>query len=255
MKKLFIIIFLNFIIFNNVFAESYYFKGCQLNQNTVGDYLIDLDNNIIILNMKVENGTSQEIIDEIELVEDDKVISKKIKSGKSEDAYFIYYLDSNNNSVMKQNYKKESGIGLIRPDGPPQQRLCTDVKADWSQKKEEAKLKSEKENEEKIKLKKEKEIEEIKKKKEERLKEAKKQKNQHTISIVDDKWIPLSKSKPEMAEHLKNYFNDEALEFCKLTKNFEILEQKIEIVEIDETPAWGLESVIKFGINGKIVCK
>ena len=40
---------------------------------------------------------------------------------------------------MKQNYKKEIGIDLIRPDGPPEQRYCLNVKADWSQKKKEAK--------------------------------------------------------------------------------------------------------------------
>ena len=255
MKKLFIIIFFNFMISNAVLAESYYFKECQLNQNTIGDYTIDLDKKVITLNLKVEDGTSQEVIDEIEMIEDDKIISKKIKSRKSGDSYFIYYLDSNTNSVMKQNYKKEIGIDLIRPDGPPEQRYCLNVKADWSQKKKEAKLKSEKENEERIKLKEKREIEEIKKKKKKKLKEAEKIKNQHIISIVDDKWIKISKAKPEMAEHLKIYFNDKALEFCKLTKSFKILEQKIEIVEIDETPAWGLESVIKFGINGTVVCK
>ena len=67
------------MISNAVLAESYYFKECQLNQNTIGDYTIDLDKKVITLNLKVEDGTSQEVIDEIEMIEDDKIISKKLK--------------------------------------------------------------------------------------------------------------------------------------------------------------------------------
>ena len=53
MKKLFIIIFFNFMISNAVLAESYYFKNCKLNEVISADYLIDLDNKIINLREKV----------------------------------------------------------------------------------------------------------------------------------------------------------------------------------------------------------
>ena len=36
--------------------------------------------------------------------------------------------------------------------------------------------------------------------------------------------------------------------------NFSVLKRKVEIIEIDETPAIGLEPVIKIGINGIVEC-
>ena len=42
------------------FAESYYFKECQLSENAYGDYLIDFEKNEIKANLKTTGGTSKE---------------------------------------------------------------------------------------------------------------------------------------------------------------------------------------------------
>jgi len=96
------------------------------------DYLIDLDENIIKIKLETSEGTFQELSDPIELVEEEKITSKKIKSGKGENYYFVYYLDAKSKSVVKQNYKKESGLNLIRPDGPKKISYCEKIKAGWS---------------------------------------------------------------------------------------------------------------------------
>jgi len=253
MKKI-LIVFFSLLFCNLGHTESYYFKDCDLNPNATGNYLIDLENNVIIVILKAKDGASQQLIDEIELVEKDKIISKKIKSGKSADSYFIYYLDAISNSVVKQNYKKESGIGLIRPDGPQRESFCADVKADWNKNKEDAKLKKEKEKEEKEKLEKQKQKERLEKKKKENEKKIAEEKNKHRISIRDKKWISLSKADPALVEHLKDDFNIKANEICSSGKSFKILSQKIEVVEIDEYPAFGLEPKVQFAINGIIKC-
>ena len=107
MKKVLIILFLNTILCSTSFAESYYFNKCQLTNILYADYLIDLDKNIIKVKLEAADGTFQEFSDPIELVEKEKIISKKIKSGKSEDNYFVYYLDAKTKSVIKQNYKEK----------------------------------------------------------------------------------------------------------------------------------------------------
>ena len=44
-------------------------------------------------------------------------------------------------------------------------------------------------------------------------------------------------------------------ELCSSKGNYNILEKKIEVLEIDETPAYGLETKLKIGINGVVECK
>ena len=56
-------------------------------------------------------------------------------------------------------------------------------------------------------------------------------------------------------EQLENNFSSKAFELCSSTVNFEILEKRMEILEIDETPAFGLETKVRMGINGVIECK
>ena len=79
------------------------------------------------------------------------------------------------------------------------------------------------------------------------------------ISINGEKWIPISKwndaSGLELQEQLKNDFDKKAAELCSLTGNFDILEKKIEVIDQDDTPAFGLETVVKLGIVGVIKCK
>ena len=36
--------------------------------------------------------------------------------------------------------------------------------------------------------------------------------------------------------------------------NYKVLDKKLEVLEIDDTPAYGLETVLKIGINGVIEC-
>ena len=132
MKKLLIIFFLNIVLCGSSFAESYYFNRCQLTDILYADYLIDLEKNIIKVKLEAADGTVQEYSDPIELVEKDKVISKKIKSSKSEDYYFVYYLDAKSKSVIKQNYKEEKILNLVRPIGPKKISNCGEVKANWN---------------------------------------------------------------------------------------------------------------------------
>ena len=40
-----------------------------------------------------------------------------------------------------------------------------------------------------------------------------------------------------------------------MIENFNILEKRIDVLEIDETPAFGLEPKIKMGVNGVVECK
>tara|TARA_Y100000590_G_scaffold102429_1_gene116378 strand:- start:9351 stop:10616 length:1266 start_codon:yes stop_codon:yes gene_type:complete len=132
MRKVLIIFFVNILFFNTSFAEKYYFKRCQLTDILFADYYLDLKNNIINVKLEAIDGTVQEFSDPIKLIEKDKIISKKIESGKSKDAFFVYYLDVKTKAVIKQNYKKEKGIGLIRPDGPKRISYCKDIKANWN---------------------------------------------------------------------------------------------------------------------------
>jgi len=133
MKKILIALLFNFLFCSTLIAETYYFKGCKLTEVLHASYFIDFNKNSIKVVLEAVDGTFQEFSDPIEFVEKDKVVSKKIQSGKSKDSFFIYYLDSNSRSVIKQNYKKGKGeLGIIRPEGSKQQSYCIDVKADWN---------------------------------------------------------------------------------------------------------------------------
>ena len=55
-------------------------------------------------------------------------------------------------------------------------------------------------------------------------------------------------------DKLKADFDIKARELCS-PKSFNILEKNIEVLEIDETPAYGLETKLKIGINGAVECK
>ena len=135
MKKIIISLFLNLVMCSVLFAESYYFNRCKLSDILSANYSIDLSEKMINIKLEAADGSVQKFSDPIGLIEKDRITSKKIKSRKSEDAFFVYYLDSKSKSVIKQNYKKEVGIGLIRPYGPPKNTYCEIVKADWNMEK------------------------------------------------------------------------------------------------------------------------
>ena len=56
-------------------------------------------------------------------------------------------------------------------------------------------------------------------------------------------------------DKLKVDFETKASELCVSKGNYNVLEKNIEVLEIDETPAYGLETKVKIGINGVIECK
>ena len=86
-------------------------------------------------------------------------------------------------------------------------------------------------------------------------------KDTHNISIVAKKWVRISqyetnsKKGKKIMDKLKTDFETKALEICAPKGNYNILEKKIEVLEIDETPAYGLETKLKLAINGTIECK
>jgi len=85
-------------------------------------------------------------------------------------------------------------------------------------------------------------------------------KNRRSITIEAKKWVKLSEYESDsgkgkkIMDQLENNFNAKASELCSSTGNFNILEKRMEILEIDETPAFGIEPKIKIGINGVVEC-
>ena len=85
--------------------------------------------------------------------------------------------------------------------------------------------------------------------------------NTENILILGKKWIKISEFEASVGKAkktidiLESEFEKKAYEFCLETKKFKILKKKIEIIEYDETPAIGLEPVVKLGIDGTIECK
>ena len=55
-------------------------------------------------------------------------------------------------------------------------------------------------------------------------------------------------------DQLKVDFEVKAKELCS-PKTYSTLDKKIEILDIDETPAYGLETKVQIGINGVVECK
>ncbi len=84
-------------------------------------------------------------------------------------------------------------------------------------------------------------------------KDSKEDKNMKDILIVGKKWIKLSKYQTGAAEKLKDKFLIEASVLCP--NGYNTLEQNMIIVEMDETPAFGTETVVKAAIESVIECK
>jgi len=85
-------------------------------------------------------------------------------------------------------------------------------------------------------------------------------KNRRSITIEAKKWVKLSEYESDsgkgkkIMDQLENNFSAKASELCSSTGNFNILEKRMETLEIDETPAFGIEPKIKIGINGIVEC-
>ena len=91
MKKTLTILLFGLLFNNTAFAESYYFKNCQLSNAVSGNYTINFDKNVIEVNLHAVDGTVQNFSDKIKSVEENKIISEKIKSGKGENVYYQYF--------------------------------------------------------------------------------------------------------------------------------------------------------------------
>ena len=392
------------------FAESYYFNKCKLSEKLSGNYLIDLDNNVIKVKFVSKDGSIQELEDKIKLVTEDQIVSEIIQNEKNKKYYLQYYLDADSKSVIRQRYKKEHKDAFMLPEGPKKQGYCAKVKADWNEsknKKKETGINKTRELTVQIessvpncqgnnikqwtncqgthtaedghkyigkfkdgkilkgtalysgeakyvgefkdnkphgqgtfeysdgtiyygewkdgrghgagiktwkngrkyagKFKNDKphgrgtftypdgskyvgEYEDGKRHGNGTLTysngktyigefvagyehgegtcfnvdgssiECKMDigstgKNTHNISVNGNKWIKLSDYNSDSAEQLKNDFDRRASELCSVTGNFDILEKKVEVIEMDETPTFGIETVIKIGVNGVVECK
>ena len=85
-------------------------------------------------------------------------------------------------------------------------------------------------------------------------------KDVRNVSIVARKWIRISqyeansKKGKKIMDQLKAAFEIKAKELC-LPKTYSTLDKKMEVLEVDETPAYGLETKVKVGINGVVECK
>ena len=125
-----------FLFSNEAAAESYFFKGCKLSNAVLGDYIINLKKNVIEVNLKSIDGKVQNFSDKIKTVEQDKIISEKIKSAKGDKIYYQYFLDSKSNTVIKLQYKKQSGLDMdLFRITEKRESQCSNVKADWDVKK------------------------------------------------------------------------------------------------------------------------
>ena len=80
------------------------------------------------------------------------------------------------------------------------------------------------------------------------------------ISIVAKKWVRISqyetntKKAKKVMDKLKADFENKAAELCASKGNYNVLEKRIEVLEINETPAYGLETKFKIGITGVVEC-
>ena len=145
MKKTLIILLLGLLFCNTSFAELYFFNECKISNAVTGNYTINIEKSVIEVTLKTVDGKIQNFTDKIKLIEKNKIISEKIKSGKGEELYYQYFLNSKTKSVIKLQYKKESGIDMdIFKLDEKRVSYCTDVKADWNKQKiEEAKISKE----------------------------------------------------------------------------------------------------------------
>ena len=123
MKKILFAIFLSSVFCNTGFAESYYFKNCKLNENIFGDYFIDFNKNVIKVNLKTKDGTTQELTDKIKLITEDQIVSDIIQNKTDEKYYLQYQLDANSKSIIRQRYIKKSKDAFIMPFGPKKKIL------------------------------------------------------------------------------------------------------------------------------------
>ena len=133
MKKYLVAVVLVFLLCEKIEASSYHFKGCKLSNAVTGDYIIDFEKKLIEVTLKAIDGTVQNFSDQIKIIEENKIISEKIKSSKGENIYYQYFLDSKSNTVIKLQYTKQADNDLnIFKLNQKRESFCEDVKSGWN---------------------------------------------------------------------------------------------------------------------------
>ena len=86
--------------------------------------------------MKTADGATQNFSDKIKTVEKNKIVSEKIKSQKSEELYYQYFLNSETETVTKLEYIKQGAedMELYKLNSKRRTR-CLNVKGDWDKQK------------------------------------------------------------------------------------------------------------------------
>ena len=65
MKKILILPLLVLLFCSTSFAESYYFKKCKISNAVTGNYIINIEKNVIEVELKAIDGYVQNFIDKI----------------------------------------------------------------------------------------------------------------------------------------------------------------------------------------------
>ena len=141
MKKILFII-ISLCICSSSFANEFSFRDCKISNVVIGNYVINVEKNVIEVELKGQDGTVQNFSDKIKTIETNKIVSEKIKSAKGENFYYQYFLNSESKSVIKLEYIKQSGIDMdIYKLNAKRISYCIDVSAGWDKKKiDEAKI-------------------------------------------------------------------------------------------------------------------
>ena len=147
MRKIFTLLFFSLFFCETGFAESYYFKECKISNAVTGNYIINLEKNKLEVELKTIDGDVQYFSDKIKLIEKKKIVSEKIKSAKGKDIFYQNFLDSESGSIVKLQFRKESGDGIdLFNLIAKRESKCLDIKSDWDKRKiEEAKISKEQE--------------------------------------------------------------------------------------------------------------
>jgi len=146
-KKIFILLIFAAFLCNTTYAESYYFKECKISNAVTGNYILNFNKNVIEVELLLINGKVQYFSDKIQEVEENKIISEKIKSVKGKDLYYQYFLNSETNTVTKLQFKRETGIDIdVFNLQEKRESFCSDIKSGWDKPKmDEAKIEKEQE--------------------------------------------------------------------------------------------------------------
>ncbi|MDA9676818.1 hypothetical protein N9T85_00455, partial [bacterium] len=136
MKKIIALIVLSFLLSGTGFAESYYFKKCKLSNAVSADYIINFDKKLIEVTLKSVDGKIQQFADKIKLIEKNQIVTEKIESGKGDNIYFEYYLNSENSTVTKLQYKRQGDNNLnIFKIQSSRKSDCENIRAGWNKEK------------------------------------------------------------------------------------------------------------------------